>query len=95
LTPADSKACGVRAYEDLRREVLSGETLGSGSWGLALVIHRGLAAWLHALTRREDQPPCAQPQIRQVDRPAPVRMGAQMTMLLAGMILAGRREVHA
>ena len=86
----------MTAYEDLRREVLSGETLGSGSWGLALVIHRGVAAWLHALTRREeDQPPCAQPRIRQVDRPPPVRMGAQMTMLLAGMILAGRREARA
>lgn len=98
MTRACSETCGVGAYEDLRREVLSGETVGSGSWGLALVIQRGLPAWFDALARREDQTDCARPQLRQIVH-HPVRddwpVRSEITRLLADMILAGRREVRA
>lgn len=95
MTSAGSDARAVTAYEDLRREVLSGETVSSGSWGLALVIQRGLPAWLDALGRREGNALGDRAQPRQIAPKPPVPLGAQMTMLLAGMILAGRREARA
>jgi hypothetical protein len=94
LTLAAGEAGGVKAYEDLRREVLSGETLGTGSWGLALVIHRGVTAWLLALTLPQDRAACSRPHPRRIDGRSSGPRDAAMTMILAGMILAHRQEVR-
>jgi hypothetical protein len=83
----------VKAYEDLRREILSGETLGTGSWGLALVIHRGVTAWLLTLTLPQDPAACSRPYPDRIDGRSSEPKDAAMTMILAGMILTHRQEV--
>jgi len=88
----------VRHYEDLRGEVLTGETSRTGSSGLALVVHRGLVEWLRVAAqrlspvgRREDPPPPRGSEATSTLGSLP----SQLTLVLANMILGGQREVTA
>lgn len=81
------------AYEALRASVLTGRSSGQG--GLAILIHRGLAAWIAALRSEE---PLATPSAASV----PVRAAAaasapsELTRVLAGIIVALTTEdIHA
>jgi len=71
------------AYEALRTAVLTGHT--RGQLGLAVLAHRGMAAWLGEL-RREPQAksPLGPPERPAISAPAPT----ELTRALAGMIIA-------
>jgi hypothetical protein len=40
--------CWTRRYEQLREQVLAGESLIVTEWGLTLLIRQGVAAWMRA-----------------------------------------------
>jgi len=80
----------VDQYEALRREALQVAPFGPCGHGLALLLARGLPAWLTALTTlvplrssrpvdepRSERPPCLLPTAR-----------VELTTLLAGLVLA-------
>lgn len=75
-------------YEQLRERVLAGDVAG---WrlGLAVVQHRGVAAWLRV--RRSAAGAggrsVADEAIRDVSAPAPAGVGGQLVAVLAGMAL--------
>ncbi len=82
----------VDQYEALRREVTGAVWTGEPGAGLALLLHRGMSAWLDGVTalappsgspEREQEPP-------QHDRlPSPPRsVRTHFTTVLAGMVLA-------
>ena len=71
----------VAVYETLRAAVLSGHS--NGQCGLAVLIHRGLAAWLGELTRQTPSPaPAVAPT---AISPAPA--SSELTRVLAGIIV--------
>jgi hypothetical protein len=82
-------------YEDLRRTVTSEIWSTSGSWGLTLLLRRGLSAWMHAWPQEVDTaPPIPQPALPSVSRPAvSTSFGPQLVTVLANMILTARQEV--
>jgi hypothetical protein len=91
--PSIAAAELAAAYEALRAAVLSGRSSGQG--GLAILIHRGLAAWIAELKPQE---PPATPSAA----PLPMRSAAaasapsELTRVLAGIIVALTTEdVHA
>jgi hypothetical protein len=47
-------------YEVLRQQTLDCGQAAAG-WGLALLIHRGVAAWMNACSAATAEPPQAQP----------------------------------
>ena len=85
----------VRRYEDMRREVLYGQTFAKSRWGLALVVRRGLVAWMRAQAKRTLPVSCFDHRPPGTDAggtrdAGPVR--TQMIIALANMILNVRRE---
>jgi len=95
----------LRHYEDLRGEVLTGETSRTGSSGLALVVHRGLVAWMRVTTqrllpasRRDAHPPSRGDEEELCEFQQTSTLGSlqsQLTLVLANMILGGQREATA
>jgi hypothetical protein len=90
--PSIAAAQLAAAYEALRAAVLSGRSSGQG--GLAILIHRGLAAWIAELKPE----PLATPSAISV----PIRSAAaasapsELTRVLAGIIVALTTEdIHA
>ena len=80
----------VAQYEAVRREALEVAPFGPRGHGLALVLTRGMPAWLAALTalassrpapRRDDWPSARRPPVLPAIR-------AELTAVLAGMVLA-------
>jgi len=93
----DPETC-LRHYEDLRREVLTGETSRTGSSGQAVVVHRGLMDWMRVAPQRlspasrgDDHPPPRGSE----ERSTLGSLQSQLTLVLANMILGGQREVTA
>jgi hypothetical protein len=81
------------AYEALRATVLTGRSRGQS--GLAILIHRGLAAWIAALKPEES---LATPSAASMPLPAAAAASApsELTRVLAGIIVALTTEdVHA
>jgi len=85
----------VSRYEELRRAVLSGHRSNNNSWGMALFIRHGLVGWMRAW------PKCDGPAKLKSHRPSmivgpqasvPSSLREQITILLANMILNGRKE---
>jgi hypothetical protein len=89
-------------YEVLRQQVLDGGQTASG-WGLALLIHRGMAAWMRACSAMSPESSeawhtagipssLADESARQ---PFPIFAGVncQVAHVLAQMILETRQEV--
>lgn len=75
------------AYEALRTAVLSGHA--SSQHGLAILIHRGLAAWVSELKLEAllatPSPPAHGPATRSA---VPASAPAELTQVLAGIIVA-------
>lgn len=91
MTPAGAEPQYViEQYEALRREALDVAPFGSRGHGLALLLARGLPAWLTALTA------LGSPSLRRAsaERPAEVAprllpaARGELTTVLAGMVLA-------
>jgi hypothetical protein len=74
----------VAVYETLRAAVLSGHS--NGQCGLAILIHRGLAAWLGDLTRQALPPPPAVAPVASVCSTSPPT-SSELTRVLAGIIV--------
>jgi hypothetical protein len=80
----------VEQYEALRREALEVAPFGPRGHGLALLVARGLPAWLTALTALVPSRPT-----RAVDEPRgeralrlPLAARVELTTVLAGLVLA-------
>jgi hypothetical protein len=89
-----SEICGgdssVAAYEELRRRVLTGSTLGGHS-GLLAVLRRGVAGWLSSPCNAPApsvplSAPCTAPPT------LPGELCAGVVQVLASMALASRPE---
>ena len=82
-------------YEHLRRAALLGRPPDNNSWGMALFIRHGTVGWMRAWPRRDGPaklkyPPVSLTGYAQTSVPSIFR--EQITILLANMILNGRRE---
>jgi hypothetical protein len=80
----------VDQYEALRREALEVAPFGPRGHGLALLIARGLPAWLTALTALvPSRRTCAvdAPRAERAPRLLPAAR-VELTMVLAGLVLA-------
>jgi len=82
-------------YEHLRRAALLGHPPDNNSWGMALFIRHGLVGWMRAWPKRYGPVKLKSHQLSMVDVPqtsVPSILREQITILLANMILNGRRE---
>jgi hypothetical protein len=83
----------VDGYEQLRQRALAGDLTG---WrmGLAVLQHRGVAAWLRVRQSvASGGAPAADEAARAAPGPVPAGVGGQLVAVLAGMALgaaAGR-----
>jgi hypothetical protein len=86
----------LEQYERLRREAAEGSWDGERGHGLALFLARGMSAWIGALTALA--PAARQRQMLTEDSPRdplptpPRSVRAELTMALAGMVLACSRD---
>jgi hypothetical protein len=85
--PSTAAIQPAAAYEALRAAVLSGRA--SSQHGLAILIHRGLAAWIGELKLETSLatplPPSHGPAARSA---APTSAPVELTQVLAGIIVA-------
>lgn len=72
-------------YETLRAAVLSGHS--NGQCGLAILIHRGLAAWLGELTHQAPPPTPAVAPTAFIRSTPPASTPSELTRVLAGIIV--------
>jgi hypothetical protein len=81
----------VAHYEQLRRDATDMSSHVREGLGLALFLHRGMAAWMQAWSQCID---CVTPQAlsRPATTPVPVDVRAQVATLLAGIILSLHQE---
>jgi hypothetical protein len=80
----------VAQYEALRREALEVAPFGPRGHGLALLLARGLPAWLTALTALgppRPRRPVDEPRAERVPRLLPAAR-VELTTVLAGLVLA-------
>ena len=94
-TPLD-RGSVLEQYEALRLQALEGNGRGTCGHGLALFLSRGMSAWisaLSALARPPSLPRCEMegPVVALTELPLMTR--SDLTVLLAGMILACHEEV--
>jgi hypothetical protein len=73
-------------YETLRAAVLSDHS--NGQRGLAIIIHRGLAAWLGELTHEAPLPTPAIALTTSIRSTPPASTPSELTRVLAGIIVA-------
>jgi hypothetical protein len=95
--PSESATWAAATYETLRAAVLSGHS--NGQPGLAIIIHRGLTAWIGELTPEASATTASSvtsgPSIRLT---APTSTPNELTRVLAGIIVAlttGDASAHA
>jgi hypothetical protein len=88
----------IDQYEALRREALEVAPFGPRGQGLALLLTRGVPAWLTALAAVVPLPPARGLADRPREHPPrlPAAARAELTTVLAGMVLActAEREAH-
>jgi hypothetical protein len=80
----------VGQYEALRREALEVAPFGPRGHGLALLVARGLPAWLTALTALvppKRRRPVDEPRAERAPRLLPAAR-VELTTVLAGLVLA-------
>jgi hypothetical protein len=82
----------VAHYEQLRADALDPGEERVVTPGLALFLRRGMAAWIEAWPQAPERRVGTAPD--NSDRPRlPLGLRQQMSLILAGMILAQRQEV--
>ncbi|MBV9533432.1 MAG: hypothetical protein JO283_20810 [Bradyrhizobium sp.] len=79
-------ALPAAAYETLRAAVLSGRS--SGQRGLAILTHRGLAAWIGEARAEPAPTPSSTVPIRSAEATIPTPGPNELTRVLAGIVLA-------
>ena len=85
-------------YEDLRRGASSASASTGGSWGLALFVRQGLAAWMRAWPEPMADGPPSHPRPSLPCVPSPVlstSISGQLVNVLANMVFTARQEVFA
>jgi hypothetical protein len=83
------------AYEELRRRVLAGTSVG-GHGGLALLLREGLAAWMARVSAgAAPVEPAADPDRRGAAPIVSDEIHAAVVRVLASMALGGHREMRA
>lgn len=78
----------MRRYEELRRGVMSGSGRQATGEGLALVLHRGVAAWLEAWSKCLDKPSVEPVGLGKPAATVSAELYPELSLLLAGMVLA-------
>lgn len=80
----------IARYEELRRQVLG--RCGAHGHGLALLMHRGMRAWMQAWSQCVAPPPT--PMLAPDEQETcPVQLHKEVATLLANMVLFARQEV--
>jgi hypothetical protein len=82
----------IARYEELRRQVLG--RCGTHGHGLALLMRRGVSAWMQAWSQCVASPP-APTQAPDDPEICPVQLHSEVATLLANMVLFARQEVSA
>lgn len=83
----------IAHYEQLRKDALSFSAGRTSTPGLALFLRQGMTVWMRAWTPCL-QKPCAETLPSSgISPPYSFDVRAQITTILAGIILAGQREV--
>jgi hypothetical protein len=80
-------------YEELRRQVLG--RYGAHGHGLALLMRRGMCAWMQAWSQCVTAPPPVPTQVPDDQQTCPVELHREVATLLANMALFARQEVIA
>jgi hypothetical protein len=82
----------VDRYEELRAIALGSLEVGSTSRGLALLMHKGMATWMHTWSRlATEREPTVRPNRR--DKPQqPALINSGVIAMLAEMTLSAARE---
>jgi hypothetical protein len=81
----------VAHYEQLRREATDASACGHEGLGMALFLRSGMTAWMRAWPSTNRVTPQALPQPTRT-APVPIDVRAQVTTLLAGIILDLQQE---
>lgn len=83
-------------YEDLRAQATGKRIGATPGLGLALFLRRGMPDWLSAWSNCQLGVTSSPPKARS-EQPGllPDTLQAQVVLLLAGMVLHGRQEVHS
>jgi hypothetical protein len=82
-------------YEELRRAALSGRQSNNNNWGMALFIRHGLVGWMRAWPKRDGPAKLKSHRSSMIvglQTSVPASLRGQITILLANMILNGRKE---
>jgi hypothetical protein len=85
--------CMVDQYEALRKEATGGDAIFKNAYGLALFLSRGMTDWILASAKFVSQSTAI--VSTQDSSPVAVSAAAQadLTLLLANMVLACQREI--
>jgi hypothetical protein len=92
MPPSSGGSSWAARYEELRQQVLSGDSRGPG---LAVLLGRGMKAWLDVAGSLAVRPVPPQPEIAADAGPlrtVPAGWRTQLTALLAGMVLHGAQH---
>jgi hypothetical protein len=81
-------------YEEMRRQVMASLCVSDHAYGHALLVRRGLVAWMKAWPRPASAPSCAPGSRRTVDDvTVPSHLLRSAATLLVNMILGAPTEV--
>jgi hypothetical protein len=78
----------VDGYEDLRRKALGGSRFGGPGYGLAILIRRGLAAWIQAYLCATPSSPIPSPPRGDLRGTLPFDFESEVVHVLAAMALS-------
>lgn len=95
ISPTETNATEHTArYEALRRNVLESHRPTEAGDGLAVLLRRGLAAWMDAWSKLPAAPPMRAAQDERQRQPLPDGTSTEVIHVLAAMALEHIQEVH-